>query len=401
MDTKDQEKPTNISIYKRQLVKYDSDSESISGGKKKANRLSISKKRIRYGKNKNQILQHRETEMEMLFGQTHNIKKLFHCRVPKEISDPVPHELFSSYQTLKTFYRPLYKNKVRVFSKMGNSIKNHMIVEFFPFDHMVEDRKKGWQEFVDFLLHRRNFINDVSKKNSSLLSGTMYAEGWRKAQVSSQIVGRYINQTKLNQQVKKKELNQDEEAAGFMKMGFFLSRVFQEIASGAYESCKSYLKEHSLPSLSQMNFNQKDNYCPDDFSSAITYTINDFSNKAHVDNDSDNWTLIGFIPIRQNGKIAYKDFDVEGGEFVIRDLQVFIDLPRVEGITLVVLKTSELKHQTLPSKSTSDLFTRFGFSCQISKTMTNTMEKFHNNYYEGRNHTFGNYDDYIKKANEK
>ncbi|KAI8457255.1 hypothetical protein BY996DRAFT_6919921 [Phakopsora pachyrhizi] len=197
----------------------------------------------------------------------------------------------------------------------------------------------------------------------------MYAEGWRKAQVSSQIVGRYINQTKLNQQVKKKELNQDEEAAG----------VFQEIASGAYESCKSYLKEHSLPSLSQMNFNQKDNYCPDDFSSAITYTINDFSNKAHVDNDSDNWTLIGFIPIKKDGDLAFEDFDVEGGD----------------------TKTSELKHQTLPSKSTSDLCTRFGFSCQISKTMTNTMEKFHNNYYEGRNHTFGNYDDYIKKANEK
>ncbi|CAH7669448.1 hypothetical protein PPACK8108_LOCUS4070 [Phakopsora pachyrhizi] len=248
-----------------------------------------------------------------------------------------------------------------------------MIVEFFPFGYIVEDRKKGWQDFVDFLLHRQNFINDVSKKNSSLISGTMYAEGWRKAQVPNSIVRRYINQTKLNQQVKKNEFNQDEEAAGFMKMGFFLSRVFQEIVSGAYESCKSYLEEHSLPSLSQMNFIQKDNYCPEDFSSAITYTINDFSNKAHVDNDSDNWTLI--------------DFDVEGGEFVIRDLQVFIELPKVEVIRLVVLKTSQLKHQTLPSKSTSDLFTMFGISCQISKNMTNTMEKFHNHHYEGMNHT--------------
>ncbi|KAI8462036.1 hypothetical protein BY996DRAFT_4571085, partial [Phakopsora pachyrhizi] len=250
--------------------------------------------------------------------------------------------------------------------------------EFFPFEHMVEDRKKGWKEFVDFLLHRQNFINDVSKKNLSLISGTMYAEGWRKAQVPSQTVGRYINQTKLNRQIKKKGFNQDEEAAVFMKMGIFLSRGFQEIASGAYDSCKSYLKEQSISSLSQMNYNQKDNYCPNDFSSAITYAINDFINKAHVDNDSDNWTLIGFIPITKNGSIAFKDFDVEGGEFVIRDLRVFIDLPKAKGLTLVVLKTNKLKHQTLPSKSTSDLFTRFGFSCQISKNMTNTMEKFHN-----------------------
>ncbi|KAI8450033.1 hypothetical protein BY996DRAFT_7419133 [Phakopsora pachyrhizi] len=103
-----------------------------------------------------------------------------------------------------------------------------------------------------------------------------------------------------------------------------------------------------------MNFNQKENYCPDDFSSAITYTINDFCNKAHVDNDT------------KDGDLAIEDFDVEGGEFVIRDLKVFIDLPKVKGITLVVLKTNKLKHQTIPSKSTSGLYTRLGFSCQIS-----------------------------------
>ncbi|CAH7687287.1 hypothetical protein PPACK8108_LOCUS22048 [Phakopsora pachyrhizi] len=220
---------------------------------------------------------------------------------------------------------------------------------------------------------------------------TIESSSMMKAQAPNQIVGRYIYQTKIYHKVKKNELNQDEEVAG----------VFQEIASVAYKSCKSYLEEHSLPLLSQMNFNQKDNYCPEDFSSAIIYTINHFSNKDHVDNDSDNWTLIGFIPVRKNGKLAYKDFDVEGGEFVIRDLRAFIELPKVEGIPLVVLKTSELKHQTLHSKSISDLFTRFGFSCQISKNMTTTMENFHNHDYEGINYTFGNYNNYIKKANEK
>ncbi|KAI8452231.1 hypothetical protein BY996DRAFT_7240215 [Phakopsora pachyrhizi] len=133
-----------------------------------------------------------------------------------------------------------------------------------------------------------------------------------------------------------------------------------------------------------MNFNQKENYCPDDFSSAITYTINDFCNKAHKDGD-----------------LAIEDFDVEGGEFVIRDLKVFIDLPKVKGITFVVLKTNKLKHQTIPSKSTSGLFTRLGFSCQISKNMSITMEKYHSDHYEEKNHSFGNYDDYINKGKRK
>ncbi|KAI8445747.1 hypothetical protein BY996DRAFT_8400154 [Phakopsora pachyrhizi] len=378
------------STNKRPLVNYNSDSESTSGLNKDDKRLSTNNTRNRYGKNIKQTMQHREKEMMLLFGQKHNLKKMFHFCVPMGTSDPVPHERFSSYQTLKKFYRPLYKNKVRVFSNLGTYVENHMIVEFFPFEDMLEERKKGWQEFVEFLLHRQNFINDVSKNNSSLISGIMYAEGWRKAQVPNQVVGRYINQHKLNQQMTIKGFR-------FMKMGKFLSTVFQEFASGAYDSCKSYLKEQSIPSLSKMNFNQKENYCPDDFSSAITYTINDFCNKAHVDNDTENWTLIGFIPIKKDGDLAIEDFDVEGGEFVIRDLKVFIDLPKVKGITLVVLKTNKLKHQTIPSKSTSGLFTRFGFSCQISKNMSKTMEKYHSDHYEDKNHSFGNYDDYINK----
>ncbi|KAI8453025.1 hypothetical protein BY996DRAFT_8503457 [Phakopsora pachyrhizi] len=389
------------STNKRPLVNYNSDSESTSELNKEDKRLSTKNIRNRYGKNIKQTMQHREKEMMLLFGQKHNLKKMFHFCVPMGTSDPVPHERFSSYQTLKKFYRPLYKNKVRVFSNLGTYVENHMIVEFFPFEDMLEERKKGWQEFVEFLLHRQNFINDVSKNNSSLISGIMYAEGWRKAQVPNQVVGRYINQNKLNHQMTIKGFSQDEEEAGFMKMGNFLSTVFQEVASGAYDSCKSYLKEQSIPSLSKMNFNQKENYCPDDFSSAITYTINDFCNKAHVDNDTDNWTLIGFIPIKKDGDLAIEDFDVEGREFVIRDLKVFIDLPKVKGITLVVLKTNKLKHQTIPSKSTSGLFTRFGFSCQISKNMSITMEKYHSDHYEEKNHSFGNYDDYINKGKRK
>ncbi|KAI8459924.1 hypothetical protein BY996DRAFT_6756831, partial [Phakopsora pachyrhizi] len=109
----------------------------------------------------------------------------------------------------------------------------------------------------------------------------------------------------------------------------------------------------------------------------------------HVDNDTDNWTLIGFIPIKKDGELAFEDFDV------------FIGLPKVKGITLVVLKTNKLKHQTIPSKSTSGLFTRFGFSCQISKNMSITMEKYHRDHYEDKNHFFGNYDDYIIKGKRK
>ncbi|KAI8457667.1 hypothetical protein BY996DRAFT_4578113, partial [Phakopsora pachyrhizi] len=117
---------------------------------------------------------------------------------------------------------------------------------------------------------------------------------------------------------------------------------FQDLAVGTYQSYKTYLNEHSIPKLSQLNHKPYINFCPDDFASAITYTFNEFSNKAHCDNDTDNWISIGFIPIKKNGSLAYKEFDVQGGEFVIRDLKVFIDFTKVKGITLITLKPTNI-----------------------------------------------------------
>ncbi|CAH7675130.1 hypothetical protein PPACK8108_LOCUS10093 [Phakopsora pachyrhizi] len=90
--------------------------------------------------------------------------------------------------------------------------------------------KQKWKDFVTFLFHRQNFNKDVSENNGSLLSGIMYAEGWRKASVKNQIVGRYVNQSKLNNQMKKDRFNQGDEETGFIEMENFLSEIFQDVA---------------------------------------------------------------------------------------------------------------------------------------------------------------------------
>ncbi|KAI8442615.1 hypothetical protein BY996DRAFT_6511718 [Phakopsora pachyrhizi] len=107
---------------------------------------------------------------------------------------------------------------------------------------MSPARKQQWETFVGFLFHRLNFNRDVSDKNGSLLSGVMFAEGWRKAMVKNKIVGRYVNQNKLNSQMKKVDFNQTDEATGFIELGGFLSEIFQEVAN--------HLNEQSIPKLS-------------------------------------------------------------------------------------------------------------------------------------------------------
>ncbi|CAH7667745.1 expressed protein, partial [Phakopsora pachyrhizi] len=319
---------------------------------------------------------------------------------PSDSCDPAPDEFFVSQETLKTYYKPLYKNKVRVFSRKGKVIKNHMIAKFISFDQMKEESKIGWQKLVAFLLHRQNFVTEVSKDNAALISGKMYAEGWRKAMVAEEIVGCYVNQAKLLRQMKEMNFNFEDEAEGFEFIGCFLSEQFRNVAPGSHQSCKEYLQQRSIPSITQVNHTSNTTYFPDDFCSAITYTMDDYSNKAHRDRDTDNWTLIGFIPIKKGGLIAEDGFDVEGGEFVIRDLKVFIDFSKVNGVVLVILKTSKCVHQTISSRSKSGFYTRFGFSCQISRKMSHSIEKYMNGEYEGNNYTFGTYDLYANKAKE-
>ncbi|CAH7690605.1 hypothetical protein BY996DRAFT_4591244, partial [Phakopsora pachyrhizi] len=147
-----------------------------------------------------------------------------------------------------------------------------------------------------------------------------------------EIVGRYVNQAKLLRQMKEMNFNFEDEAEGFEFIGCFLSEQFRNVAPGSHQSCKEYLQQQSIPSITQVNHTANTTYFPDDFCSAITYMMDDFSNKAHRNIDTDNWTLIGFIPIKKGGLIAEDGFDVEGGEFVIRDLKVFIDFAKVNGV---------------------------------------------------------------------
>ncbi|CAH7681081.1 hypothetical protein PPACK8108_LOCUS13627 [Phakopsora pachyrhizi] len=186
--------------------------------------------------------------------------------------------------------------------------------------------------------------------------------------------------------------NLEDEAEEFEYIGCFLSEQFRNVAPGSHQSCKEYLQQGSIPPITQENHTSNTTYFPDDFYLAITYTMDDFSNKAHYDRDTDNWTLIGFIPIEKGGSIAEDGFDVEGGEFFLRDLKVFIDFSKANGVVLVILKTSKCVHQTIPSKSKSGLYTCFGFSCQISRKTSHAIKKYMNGEYEGKEHTFGSYD---------
>ncbi|KAI8454169.1 hypothetical protein BY996DRAFT_7112816 [Phakopsora pachyrhizi] len=134
----------------------------------------------RGGKKKQKMLK-RKRELEPDLGITNNKEKIYHQFVSEKSTDPVPEEVILSQTSLKKFYTPLYKNKVRLFTERNKIKENILIAKFFPFDEMKEEKLDGWQFLVSFLLNQCCFNKEVNKSNSSLISGKMFAEGWQES----------------------------------------------------------------------------------------------------------------------------------------------------------------------------------------------------------------------------
>jgi hypothetical protein len=129
-------------------------------------------------------------------------------------------------------------------------------------------------------------------------------------------------------------------------------------------------------------------YTSSDFASFLTFTMYVFHNTPHVNNDVNDWTLVGRIPIfnPKNSKnpqiLADEGFDMIGGQFSFRDFQVSLDLNKTLGVTLCVFRSQEYRHQTLPGASQSNNYTRLGFSCQINKRMAAAVTAYVEGNYE-------------------
>jgi hypothetical protein len=99
-----------------------------------------------------------------------------------------------------------------------------------------------------------------------------------------------------------------------------------------------------------------------------------------MDQDVNHWTLVVWIPIfdpktcvEDNPILADEGFDMMGGQFTFRDFQVYLDLEEVRGVTICVFNSNSVQHQTLPGASRSGKYTCIGFSCQMSKSMSDAV----------------------------
>ncbi|KAA1097136.1 hypothetical protein PGTUg99_003749 [Puccinia graminis f. sp. tritici] len=152
----------------------------------------------------------------------------------------------------------------------------------------------------------------------------------------------------------------------------FLAQQFGDISLGMYREVKEQYDQQKAPSLTPFYMADPESFC-----GHLSFTFDNFYNKAHKDEDASPFRFAMWIPInKQTGKLVQENLQVEGGEFVFPEDGCAIDFSGFNGVVECVWKASEHPHHTLPSSTaigSSD--DRLGLSCLLPDSAERAIER--------------------------
>ncbi|EFP77082.2 uncharacterized protein PGTG_03038 [Puccinia graminis f. sp. tritici CRL 75-36-700-3] len=264
--------------------------------------------------------------------------------------------------------RPIHKFKNSFVCYSNNArTKAVAVVKFYPFEGMDPERKAHYERLSTNLIAHTRFQN-ANKSNENTLGGTMYSLGWRKGYEGKS----HLGITGIASKVAK---DQEGWIKLFMETPWindFLAQRFRDISLGMCREVKEQHDQQKAPSLTPFYMADPESFC-----GHLSFTFNNFYNKAHKDEDGSPFRFAMWIPInKQTGKLVEENLQVEGGEFVFPEDGCAIDFSGFNGVVECVWKASEHPHHTLPSSTaigSSD--DRLGLSCLLPDSAERAIER--------------------------
>jgi hypothetical protein len=151
--------------------------------------------------------------------------------------------------------------------------------------------------------------------------------------------------------------------------------------------------ESGVPSLSETEFDllhaKEEAFC-----SNLTFTVDNFSNRLHQDNDFQTYAFGIFAPICSERGTLFSvgnEPNFSGGEFILRSYNTYIDFNACDGIVEVIWRGSSDFHSTLPGETPVN-GTRFGSSVQISNALVRRLKivlDLHSKGVDANDHVIG------------
>ncbi|PLW30135.1 hypothetical protein PCASD_24250 [Puccinia coronata f. sp. avenae] len=194
---------------------------------------------------------------------------------------------------------------------------------------MLDTQKTGWEQFVLHLLSRIDYVALVDK-NGPQQEGTIWADGWRKASKDTKHFDWFCSVDHLRKMMKLLKFNPNNQKARLLKAGKWISSQLRGFAPVVHDNYHELLTINQYPSMNHTEYGEP--YTSSDFASFLTFTMYDFHNTPHVDNNFNDWTLVGWIPIFNPCKnpgnpqiLADKSFDMIDHKISV--IKLFLVLP--------------------------------------------------------------------------
>ncbi|KAA1116502.1 hypothetical protein PGT21_016256 [Puccinia graminis f. sp. tritici] len=209
----------------------------------------------------------------------------------------------------------------------------------------------------------------------------MFNAGWRKAYTHNGILGISASVPKISgHEERYLELQE-----GMKPQEKFLATRFAHLSRLLYDTLQIQHKELKLPSISSNSFSELHDFS---FASHLSFTLNNFHNKPHCDQDSSTYSFGLWLPIySRDGQLITKDFNVKGGNFIFPEDNFGLKFEGFDGIVKMVWKADKFSHKTEPSVSNS-YHNRLGLSCEIPSTSLQTVARLQQNFYDSNPDAF-------------
>jgi hypothetical protein len=235
-------------------------------------------------------------------------------------------------------------------------------------------QKEDYERLSTNLIAHTRFQN-ANQSNGNTLGGKMFSLGWRKG---------YEHKSKLGVTAIGSKVAKDR--SGFLKLFWeipfindFLAYRFRDVSEKMYREVKAHHNDSKAPSLAPFFFADPNSFC-----CHLSFTFDNFYNKAHKDRDESPYSFVMWIPANKDtGKLIEENLQVEGGEFVFPADGCAIDFSGFNGVVECAWKATEHLHHTLKSSTPSGSpDTRIGISCQLPASAKVALDKIEAGMYD-------------------
>ncbi|EGG07267.1 uncharacterized protein MELLADRAFT_85892 [Melampsora larici-populina 98AG31] len=269
-----------------------------------------------------------------------------------------------------------------------------LVARFVERDEVNEDLFESYNHSISTIYQHakaRGIINingaSYKEKRRIRKHGTMYAFGLRPGYEKGVAAGTYTWNEETAADYAKMEADLKRQG-NLPEIENFIAERFSGLSYNAFQSNSTLALITDAPSWANQSFYVSPN--SQVFSSNITMTCDEFTNKKHKDHDATDYAFGFFCLIdRATGELYEKGSTVPrgnviGARFVLDDYNLEVDLDSSDGVLELIWNT-QVNHHTSPSKTydannqrvapADAEVTRFACSCQISLSLVQRIAK--------------------------